>query len=196
MDTPPLPDKKYSIIYADPPWWYSNVIRNRAKVHSGAYQHYPVMKTPEICALPIDQIAEENSLLFLWTTGALLADGIQVGKAWGFNYATVAFVWVKPKKPICGFYTMSQCEYCLAFRKGKIPQPRGLRNIRQVLVSKARRHAEKPAQVRQRITEMFPYHERIELFARQRAEGWDAWGNEVGKHQPQPQQQMLFSQDF
>ena len=156
------------------------------------------MKTPEICALPIVKIAEENSLLFLWTTGALLEDGMQVGTAWGFNYATVAFVWSKPNKKICGFYTISQCEFCLVFRRGKIPKPRGLRNIRQLLTRNGGRHAEKPHQIRQRIVEMFPHHRRIELFARQRFAGWDAWGNEVDatlphEIKPEPtQQQLLF----
>ena len=137
------------------------------------------MKTPEICELPISEIAEANSLLFLWTTGALLEDGMQVGKTWGFKFATVAFVWNKPNKKLPGFYTMSQCEFCLVFKRGKIPQPRGKRNIPQFLECKGGRHAEKPAEIRDRITEMFPRQTKIELFARECVEGWDAWGNEV-----------------
>ena len=144
------------------------------------------MKTPEICALPISEIAEAESLLFLWTTGALFEDGMQVGAAWGFKFATVAFVWRKPNKKLPGFYTMSQCEFCLVFKKGKIPQPRGKRNIPQFLECKAGRHAEKPAWIRHRIVEMFPYHNRIELFARQCVESWDAWGNEVSISQAEP----------
>ena len=179
----PFPQKKYEIIYADPPWWHSSVIRNRAKEHSGAYQHYPTMKTPEICAMPVAEIAEKNSLLFLWVTGALFEDGLRVGKAWGFNFATVAFVWMKPNRVVCGQYTMSQCEYCLVFKHGKIPKPRGKQNIRQFLMCNAGRHAEKPFEVRHRIDKMFPHQSKIELFARPtplfRSEGWDYWGNEV-----------------
>ena len=174
-----LDGKRYSIIYADPPWWYSNVIRNRAKQHSGAYQHYPVMKTPEICAMPVSEIAEDHSLLFLWTTAPLMKDGINVGEAWGFNYSTFAFVWVKPNRPICGQYTISQCEYCLVFKRDKIPLPRGSRKQRQLVWRGAGRHAEKPYEVRHRIEKMFPTQNKIELFARERFEGWDAWGNEI-----------------
>lgn len=200
--TPALPNKRYSIIYADPPWHHTNVIRNRAKAHYGAYQQYPVMKTPEICALPISEIAEANSLLFLWTTGALFEDGMQVGRAWGYKFATVAFVWNKPNKKLPGFYTMSQCEFCLVLKRGKIPQPRGKRNISQFLECKGGRHAEKPAEIRERITKMFPLQTKIELFARQRFEGWDAWGNEIETTQPhkveveQPEQQLVFDMDY
>ena len=175
----PLPDKQYSIIYADPPWHHRSVIRNRAKEHSAAYQHYPIMKTSEICALPVSEIAEADCLLFLWTTGALMEDGIRVGNAWGFQYATVAFVWNKPNRKICGYYTMSQCEFVLVFKRGRIPKPRGKRNIYQILTADAGRHAEKPAEIRERIVQMFPTCTKIELFARERVAGWDAWGLEA-----------------
>ena len=169
--------------------------------------HYPVMKTKEICAIPVADIAEDDALLFLWATGACLPEAVDVGRAWGFNWATVAFVWDK-QTAVAGFYTMSTCEYCFVFKRGKIPKPRGPRNIRQLLSRKVGRHSEKPAEVRNKIVEMFPYHDRIELFARERFSGWDTWGNEVDAGQPeqemvisemdtsQPQQQMLFSQDF
>ena len=74
---------------------------------------------------------------------------------------------------------MSQCEMCLIFKRGNIPQPRGARNVRQFLSCKRGGHSEKPWLIRDRITEMFPTQSRIELFARQSFPGWDAWGNEV-----------------
>ena len=188
--------------------------------------HYDLMPLSEICALPVANIAADDCLLFLWITSPELPDAFDVGKAWGFKYITVGFVWDK-QRPLKGHYTMSQCEQCLVFKKGKIPQPRGARNVRQLLscpeevlahltddeilelalpeLLSIRRgaHSVKPYQIRDRIVEMFPYHNRIELFARQCVEGWDAWGNEVGTHisasqpqqaipTPEPQQEYLF----
>ena len=142
------------------------------------------MKTREICAIPVADIAEDDALLFLWATGACLPEAVDVGRAWGFKWATVAFVWDK-RTAVAGFYTMSTCEYCFVFKRGKIPKPRGPRNIRQLLSRKVGRHSEKPAEVRNKIVEMFPYHHRIELFARERFSGWDTWGNEVDTEQPE-----------
>ena len=165
-----------------------------------------MMKTKAICVIPIADIAEDDALLFLWATGACLPDAVEVGRAWGFNWATVAFVWDK-QTAVAGFYTMSTCEYCFCFKRGKIPQPRGPRNIRQLVSCKVGRHSVKPAIIRNLIVEMFPHHRRIELFARGQFQGWDTWGNEVDTYiepsRPRqtiqvhpPQQQMLFSQDF
>ena len=177
-----LPKKRYEIIYADPPWSYSNVIRNRNKDYSAASDHYPTMKTADICALPIQGITAENCILFMWTTGPQMGDAIRVGNAWGFEYATVAFVWEKNRR-VCGYYTMSRYEYVLAFRHGTIPKPRGDRNVDQKVKTNASRHSEKPAEIRRRIERMFPEQSKIELFARPSLihdmSDWDVWGNEV-----------------
>jgi N6-adenosine-specific RNA methylase IME4 len=131
------------------------------------------MKTWDVAS-----ISEENCLLFMWSSSPHLDQAIQLGKAWGFQWATVAFVWDKQcVNP--GFYTMSQCELCLVFRRGKIPQPRGARNIRQFVQAKRARHSEKPDAVRERIEEMFPHQCKIELFARKQHRGWDAWGLDI-----------------
>ena len=131
------------------------------------------MKTWDIAS-----ISEEDCLLFMWSSSPHLDQAIQLGKAWGFQWATVAFVWDK-QRPNPGFYTMSQCELCLVFRRGRIPQPRGARNMRQLVQVKRTRHSEKPDVVRERIEKMFPQQRKIELFARKRYQGWDAWGLEV-----------------
>ncbi len=131
------------------------------------------MKTWDVAS-----ISEENCLLFMWSSSPHLDQAIQLGKAWGFQWATVAFVWDK-QRPNPGFYTMSQCELCLVFRRGKIPQPRGARNMRQLVQVKRTRHSEKPDVVRERIEKMFPQQRKIELFARKRYQGWDAWGLEI-----------------
>ena len=174
-----FPDKKYAVIYADPPWQHQRALKNpnRRGFHHPS-DHYPVMDTERICELPVSSIASKNSLLFLWTTSCHLVEAIKVGEAWGFKYSTIAFIWHKQRK-LVGNYTLSECEICLVFKKGKIPKPRGKRNIRQFLSQKRGRHSEKPNEIRDRITEMFPTQAKIELFARQRVQGWDAWGNEV-----------------
>ena len=114
----------------------------------------------------------------MWVTNPHLDQGIELMKAWGFKWATVGFVWDKVRvNP--GFYTMSQCELCLIGKVGKIPRPRGERNIRQYVQHKRERHSKKPDEVRKRIEEMFPTQKKLELFAREKNDGWDYWGNEV-----------------
>ena len=181
----PLPDKKYSIIYADPPWHHTVVIRRNDPTRASAASfYYPTLRKKELSAIPVHTIADTDALLFMWVSSPVLDEAIEVGTHWGFRYVTVAFVWDK-RNPVVGYYTMWQYELCLVFKKGKIPQPRGARNIRQFLSCKKGRHSEKPKEVGNRIIEMFPHHSRIELFARERIAGWDAWGNEVDAFQPQ-----------
>ena len=178
---PPLPDRQFEIIYADPPWDYRGQLQH-AGVESGdtggAIRHYPTVKLTDLKKLEVAKIAGENCLLFMWTTNPHLDQAVELGKSWGFSWATVAFVWDKVRvNP--GYYTLSQCELCLVFKKGKIPQPRGARNIRQMVRAKRGQHSEKPEEVRKRIDAMFPEQTKIELFARDRAEGWTSWGLEI-----------------
>lgn len=178
---PPLPDKKYSIIYADPPWDYKGQRQHtgaKGKDSGGADKHYPTVKLNDLKALDVAGITEQDALLFMWVSSPHLDQGLDLLVAWGFRYATVAFVWYK-EATNPGFYTMSQCEICLVGKRGKIPQPRGARNIRQFLSEKRGRHSQKPDEIRKRIEQMFPFHQRIELFSRDNHPGWDVWGNEV-----------------
>ena len=173
--------KKYQVIYADPPWDYKGQKQHGGKGTpdtGGAISHYSTLKLEQLQKLSVPSIADENSLLFLWSTSPHLDQSIELIKAWGFKWATIGFVWDKQKvNP--GFYTMSQCELCLIGKKGKIPQPRGFRNIRQFISEERRKHSQKPDEVRYRIQRMFPSQNKIELFARQRSIGWDVWGNEI-----------------
>jgi len=181
--------KKYQIIYADPPWEYkaSRSIAETSCLSGENYKHYNYMSIEDLCSLPIWKITDNNCLLFLWITGPKLNIAFNVGISWGFEYATIAFVWDKQRlNP--GYYTMSQVELCLVFRKGNIPTPRGKRNIRQLLSEERRGHSKKPDTIRKKIVEMFPTQNKIELFARKPEnvlfedeswKGWDVWGNEV-----------------
>lgn len=176
-------NKKYQIIYADPCWNYKGQTQHNGKKDSdtgSAEKHYPTMTLKELSDLKpmIDTIADDDCLLFMWTSSPHLDQAVELLKSWGFKYATIGFIWDKQRvNP--GFYTMSQCEICLIGKRGKIPQPRGARNIRQLVSEMRGRHSAKPYEVRKRIELMFPDQDKIELFARERVEGWDAWGNEV-----------------
>lgn len=180
-DFPALPQDQFDIIYADPPWDYKGQLQHAgagSEDTGGAMRHYPTVTLDRLKELAVLDIAADNCLLFMWATNPHLDQAIDLGKTWGFAWATVAFVWDKVRvNP--GFYTMSQCEMCLVFKRGKIPSPRGARNIRQFLSVKRSAHSEKPAEVRTRIERMFPALKKIELFARQQVEGWRAWGLEV-----------------
>lgn len=188
---PELPCKKYDIIYADPPWHYNGKIqfdkssKDRESLDpakkifiSSASFKYPTVKTKDLMKIPIEQIAKDDCLLFMWSTNPHLAQAIDLGEAWGFEYKTVAFVWDKMNHNP-GQYTLSNCELCLVFKRGRIPKPRGARNIQQLVRSRRREHSMKPDEIRNKIAELFPVQEKIELFARVRTLGWDAWGLDI-----------------
>jgi len=188
---PKLPDKKFDIIYADPPWDYNgklqfdksstdvnNIDWSRKIFISSASFKYPTLKTSELMKLPVLDIAKDDCLLFLWTTNPHLEQALELGKAWGFEYRTVAFIWDKMNHNP-GQYTLSNCELCLVFKHGKIPRPRGARNVQQLIKAPRKKHSEKPAEVMQAIEKMFPSQERIELFARRKTKGWSVWGLDV-----------------
>lgn len=192
---PPLPDEKFDIIYADPPWHYRGKLQfdkssrsvdeidlSRNIFISAAEFKYPTLKTSQMMSLPIYEIAKDDCLLFLWTTNPHLAQAIDLGHAWGFEYKTVAFVWDKmAHNP--GHYTLSNCELCLLFKRGRIPRPRGARNVQQLIRSPRREHSMKPDEVRDAIESMFPTQSRIELFARTHTHGWTEWGLDVIERQ-------------
>ena len=178
--------KKYGIIYIDPPWEYkkSRAILDTRKKYKGsskADDHYPTMSLTELKKLLINEMLEDNALVFMWTTGPLLKRSIRLGTTWGLQYATIGFVWDKQQvNP--GNYTMSQIELCLIFKKGAIPTPRGARNVKQFLSQERREHSRKPDEVRRRIDEMFPDLKKLEMFARSMPDNdWDAYGNEVNR---------------
>ena len=175
---PPLPTGVYDVIYADPPWDYKGQLQHAGPGSGdtgGAVHHYPTVTLDDLKQLDVGGIAADDSLLFMWATNPHLDQAIELGKAWGFAWATVAFVWDK-KRVNPGFYTLSQCELCLVFKRGAIPQPRGARNIRQLVSAPRGPHSAKPEEVRSRIEQMFPHQRKIELFARHQAAGWESWG--------------------
>ena len=179
---PPLPCKRYAIIYADPPWDYAGQTQHGAaggRADTGsASTHYDTLPLSALMGLPVAAMSAKDCLLFMWSSSPHLDQAITLGHAWGFDWATVAFVWDKVR-PNPGHYTLSQCELCLVFKRGRIPAPRGARNVRQYLRVERGAHSCKPEEVRTRIEAMFPTQPKIELFARTVTDGWDAWGVEV-----------------
>jgi len=130
----------------------------------------------------VGSISAKDSVLFLWAVSPQLPEALQVMKDWGFKYVTVAFCWSKNHKSgkkvkNLGRWTMGNVEVCLLGRKGR-PQ-RLVKNVRQLVEAERTRHSQKPAEVRNRIVELMGDIPRIELFAREKTEGWDVWGNEV-----------------
>jgi len=181
--------KKYQIIYADPAWSYYNdstAKKDCTTVKGMRRPPYPVMSTESIKELKVSEIAAEDAILFIWTTDYHLEKCMQVIKAWGFEYKTVGFAWAKKTKkgtPVCfmGAYTMkSGVELCLLATKGKNAHKFVKKhNVKSLIESERMEHSKKPDEVRTRIVELVGDIPRVELFARQKVEGWDSWGNEV-----------------
>ena len=176
-------NKKYNIIYADPPWSYRDKRDKHPRLCGGASAHYNTMTIEEIKNLPVNKLADDNCMLFIWVTFPNLQEGLDVIKAWGFTYKTLGFSWIKTNKkngkPFfgIGYYTKSNCEVCLIGVKGK---PIVVSNkVSSVIISPREEHSKKPDIVRDKIVELCGDLPRIELFARQRVDGWDCWGDEV-----------------
>ena len=167
--------KKYSIIYADPPWKYATDVS----------KHYSCIPIKEIQQFPIEQLADENCALFLWTPYAILPESIETLRTWGFRYVTVAFTWIKTNKndgrPFFGLggWTRANAEICLLGLKGKLKRKSA--KVKQVVLSPLREHSRKPDEIREAIVDLLGDLPRIELFARQTVKGWDCWGNETKK---------------
>jgi len=182
MEQIPFPSKKYQIIYADPPWSYNDKMSG----HSFSLDHeYETQSKQWISNLPIREICEDTSCLFLWVTSPMLDEGIKVMSDWGFKYKTVAFCWSKETvngKDVSnlGRWTMGNVELCLLGVKGSPNSWRIDKSIKQLVRAVRTKHSKKPDIVRENIVKLLGDRPRIELFARQKTEGWDVWGNEVG----------------
>lgn len=186
-------ENKYQIIYADPPWSYSD-----SGCSGACEKHYSTMGIQDICRLPVKNIAADNAVLFLWATYPKMDEALQLIKAWGFTYKSIAFQWVKLNKKVAvndlqittiqdllkkacffglGRWTRGNTECCLIAVKGK-PQ-RVSASVGQLIFAPLTRHSAKPPETREKILQLMGDSSRIELFARDTAAGWDCWGNEV-----------------
>lgn len=177
----PFPDKKYDIIYADPPWSYNDKMSG----HSFSLDHeYETQDINWIKSLPVQDLSQKDCVLFLWAVSPQLQEGLDTIKAWGFKYKTIAFCWSKKTKTgksvsNLGRWTMGNVELCLLATKGSPNKWREDKTIKQLVEAERTIHSKKPEEVRNRIEKMLGERSRIELFARCRFSGWDCWGNEV-----------------
>ena len=192
-----FPDKKYNIIYADPPWAYGNFSNKgnlskkmRNRISKYGITPYNTMPLNDLKKLGIFNLAEKDAVLLLWVTFPCLNEGLELVKAWGFTYKTVAFTWVKKNKGGNGWffglgnYTRANAEICLLATKGKGCEVLR-KDIPQICDLPITKHSKKPDEIRKRIIKLFGDLPRIELFARTKIHGWDVWGNDQ-KLQNQP----------
>jgi N6-adenosine-specific RNA methylase IME4 len=178
--TPKLPTDKYRVIYADPPWDYGMPQHSKEEQETVLETHYQSMPTEEICALPIDALCADDSVLFIWATSPLIRHAFEVIDAWGFNYKAM-FIWDKVKHNV-GYYNSVRHELLLICTRGKcLPdkKPEGEPMLIDSVQSIERSdHSRKPEEFRTIIDNLYPSGKRIELFARKESVGWDTWGNE------------------
>lgn len=163
-------DKKYRVIYADPPWSYGD--KQNIEGLGGAVKHYPTMPLNDICALPVP--AADNAVLFLWVTSPLLEDSFKVINAWGFKYKS-SFVWDKVAHNM-GHYNSVRHEFLLVATRGSCT-PDVPKLLDSVVSIERTEHSRKPKEFREMIDMLYPVGERLEMFAREAPEGWDVWGN-------------------
>lgn len=178
---------KYNIVYADPPWRFAAWShRGEGK---GASRHYECMTLEDICELPVAEMCAEDAALFLWVVQPMLPEALAVMNRWGFSFRTVAFVWVKMPptwtqydrriKPRLGlgYHTRSGAEQCWLGIRGK-GYKRHAQGVEQVLHAPIREHSRKPDEIAARIEALVGEVPRIELFAREKRQGWDSWGDQ------------------
>jgi N6-adenosine-specific RNA methylase IME4 len=176
----PQSERKYSVIYADPPWSFD--VWSGAGKDRSAENHYPTMKQEDIEALPVAQLAADDCALFMWAVMPQLPEALDVIKAWGFEYTTCAFVWVKQTKDEerfatgMGYWTRANAELCLLATRGSPPRLNA--DVHQVILSPRTEHSRKPDEAAARIMRLVP-GPYTELFARRPRDGWDLWGNQA-----------------
>lgn len=170
-----LPQKRFGVIYADPEWpfaTWSDAGKDRSPEN-----HYPTSLLPVIASRPIATIAADDCALFLWITRPLLPTGCMVMEAWGFEYVT-AFTWDKVDIGL-GFWNRDQSEILLLGTRGNVPCPAPGTQYPSHMVERKREHSQKPDWAYAMIEAYFPTLSKIELNARRRRPGWDAWGFEA-----------------
>lgn len=185
-----FPNKKYNIIYADPPWDFKNKKTGGSMV-SGAASQYKTMKVYDICRLPVDTIAADDCVLLIWWVATQPLEALKVMEAWGFKLKTMkGFEWVKRTKNWkldfgMGFSTRAGSESCLIAHRGK--PKRVSAGVRAVVEARHPTkpsgkilHSAKPSIFADEIVKLYGDIPRIELFARDKKDGWDSWGDELG----------------
>jgi N6-adenosine-specific RNA methylase IME4 len=199
-----LPRNHFGAILADPPWRFktwnkATAVKARGtkpgqhlgQTYVSASVHYKTMALEDILAMPVSELAASDSALFLWASWPMMPEAMQVIEAWGFEYKTCAFDWIKAHTAQIdmfrddadalmgmGYWTRANSEPCLLATRGKTKRKHA--DVRMGIIEPRRQHSRKPDCVHGRIERLVagPY---LELFARAERPGWTTWGNEVGK---------------
>lgn len=171
----PFPDRRFAVIYADPPWQYDFCPSSVRAVEN----HYPTMPIEDICALDVADLATPDAVLFLWAPPAFLKKALRVIEEWGFEYRS-HMVWDKGKIGT-GIYFRQRHELLFLAAKGKPITPAPGDQPESILRAGRGKHSQKPEEFHDLIERMYPDLPAIELFARRAREGWAAWGNEAEK---------------
>lgn len=175
--------KKFGVIYADPPWEF-RVYSGKGKQRS-ADRHYPTQSLDFIKQLPIAELAAENCALLMWAVMPELPGALDVIRAWGFEYKTVGFTWVKQNRSGhglftgMGYWTRANAELCMLATRGS-PKRQAM-DVPQVVMSPVSEHSKKPDEVQVRIERLLP-GPYLELFARRTTPGWTVWGNDITRN--------------
>lgn len=165
----------FRTILADPPWQY--------KTYAGVgipsrIQHYPTLSLEQLCAMPVSMVAQRDCVLVMWTISSHIDQALLVGKAWGFEYKTLGFIWDKGKMSF-GKWVRQEAEISLIFTRGKPSRSVGGAGTRQMIRGvKPTEHSKKPMDAMERLERMHP-GPYLELFSRSTRPGWTAWGNEA-----------------
>jgi N6-adenosine-specific RNA methylase IME4 len=176
-EAPDLPDEKYRVIYADPPWKYGSAQHTTEEQETVLANHYPPMADDKLLSLPVKEIAKDESVLFMWATSPRIRFAFELADAWGFEYKAL-FVWDKIKHNV-GYYNSVRHEFLLICTRGScLPDSKELHD--SVVSIERTEHSVKPAYFREIIDRMYPNGKRIELFRRGGRVGrWDVWGDEA-----------------
>lgn len=164
----------YSVIYADPPWRFEPWSRTTG-MSRAADNHYPTMTLDEIKTTPVP--AAKDAVLFLWATCPMLPQALDVMSCWGFHYKSHC-VWLKSRMGT-GYWFRNKHELLLLGTRGNFRAPKMGTQPLSVIIAPQTRHSEKPVEAAAMIERMFPNARRLEMFARRRLDGWDAWGDDV-----------------
>ena len=179
-------NKKYNIIYADPPWNFNSkeLQKYKWKRFRPLEEVYQTEKTSDMKEWNIKRITEKDCAIFMWTTDSHIKEAIELMESWGFRYVSVAFIWSKTSKNgnllwNLGAWAMKNCELCLFGTKGRMLKYKKSNSIKQLFCAERTVHSKKPDCVYGFIEELFGEVSKIELFARQSHSGWDCWGLEA-----------------
>lgn len=196
----PLPPGPFGCILADPPWAFRTFSRPSGAVpqrkrHASAEDHYATMSAEDLRALPVAACAAPDCALFMWAVDSHLDEAIELGRAWGFDYKTIAFIWAKTTKAQApgqfgffppetthrigmGYWTRKQAEVCLMFTRGRVKRLSS--GVRQIIEAPRREHSRKPDETHDRIRRLVGGPD-LEMFAREPRPGWTVWGNQTAK---------------